>query len=97
MRVMLKITIPTEAANRAIKDGSFAKVLEATIAKWKPEAAYFVTDKGRRCAMLFFDMRDTSDLPVIAEPLFIGFNAEIEMQPAMNLEDLRKGLAAAAA
>ena len=96
MRVMLKVTIPTEAANRAIKDGSFAKVMEATIAKWKPEAAYFATDKGRRCAMLFLDMRDASDLPVIAEPLFMGFNAEIEVQPAMNLEDLKKGLAAAA-
>jgi hypothetical protein len=96
MRVMLKITIPTETANRAINDGSFAKVMEATIAKWKPEAAYFVTDKGRRCAVMVFDMQAASDLPVIAEPLFVGLNAEIEVQPAMNLEDLKKGLAAAA-
>jgi hypothetical protein len=96
MRMMLKITLPTETANRAIKDGSFAKVMETTISKLKPEAAYFATDGGRRCAMMFFDMHVSSDLPVIAEPLFVGLNAEIEVQPAMNLEDLKKGLAAAA-
>jgi hypothetical protein len=96
MRMMLKITMPTEAANRAMKDGSFSKVMDATMSKFKPEAAYFVTDKGRRCAIMFFDMQAASDLPVIAEPLFIGLNAEIEIQPAMNLDDLKKGLGAAA-
>jgi hypothetical protein len=95
MRMMLKITMPTEAANRAIKDGS-SKVMEATMSKFKPEAAYFVTDKGQRCAIMFFDMQASSDLPVIAEPLFISLNAEIEVQPAMNLDDLKKGLGAAA-
>ena len=60
MRMLLKATIPTELGNRAIKDGSFAKVMEATMAKLKPEAAYFVAERGRRCALFFFDMRDGS-------------------------------------
>ena len=63
MRMLLKATIPTELGNRAIKDGSFAKVMEATVAKLKPEAAYFVAERGRRCALFFFDMRDASDIP----------------------------------
>jgi hypothetical protein len=46
MRMLLKATIPTELGNRAIKDGSFAKVMEATMAKLKPEAAYFVAERG---------------------------------------------------
>jgi hypothetical protein len=29
---------------------------------------------------------------VIAEPLFVAFNAKVEFHPAMNLEDLRKAL-----
>jgi hypothetical protein len=95
MRVMMKITLPTETANQAITDGSFSKVMEATISKWNPEAIYFVTDKGRRCAIMFFDMADSADLPVVAEPLFMALNAEIEVQPAMNLEDLNRGLGAA--
>ena len=96
MRMLLKATIPTELGNRAIKDGSFAKVMEATMAKLKPEAAYFVAERGRRCALFFFDMRDASDIPGIAEPLFVGLHAEIELIPVMNADDLKKGLGAVA-
>jgi hypothetical protein len=45
--------------------------------------------------MMFFDMKDTSDIPVIAEPLFAALHAEVELIPVMNLEELQKGLAAA--
>ena len=96
MRMLLKATIPTELGNRAIKDGYFAKVMEATVAKLKPEAAYFVAERGRRCALFFFDMRDASDIPAIAEPLFVGLHAEIEFIPVMNADDLKKGLGAVA-
>ena len=96
MRMLLKATIPTELGNRAIKDGSFAKLMEATMAKLKPEAAYFVAERGRRCALFFFDMRDASDIPGIAEPLFVGLHGEIEFIPVMNADDLKKGLGAVA-
>jgi hypothetical protein len=93
MRMMLKVTFPTEAANRAFNDGSFQKIMEDTMTRLKPEATYFVADKGCRCAMLFFDMRDASDIPAIAEPLFMSFNAAVELVPVMNGDDLKKGLA----
>jgi hypothetical protein len=95
MRTMLRITIPVEAGNRAIKDGTLQKVLEATAARLKPEAAYFVADTGIRSAMFFFDMKDSSEVPEIAERLFIGLEAKCEFFPAMNGDDLKKGLAAA--
>jgi len=95
MRMMLKVTIPTDVGNRAIKDGSLPKLLEDTMGKLKPEAAYFVADNGLRCAMIFFDMRDASDIPVIAEPLFMGLSAELELVPVMDADDLKKGLNAA--
>ncbi len=50
MRMLLKIKIPTEQGNRAIKDGSLGKILEATVSKLKAEAAYFIADDGCRCA-----------------------------------------------
>jgi hypothetical protein len=92
MRMMLKILIPTETGNHAIKDSSLHKLFETTMSKIKPEAAYFVAERGRRCAMMFFDMNDASDIPGIAEPLFAGLNAKIQLLPAMNAEDLKKGL-----
>jgi hypothetical protein len=92
MRMMLKIVIPTETGNQAIKDGSLHKIFETTMSKIKPEAAYFIAERGQRCAMMFFDMNDASDIPSIAEPLFAGLNAKIQLLPAMNAEDLKKGL-----
>src|SRR5829696_7334445 len=84
MRMMLKVTFPTEVGNRVLQDGSFSRIMEETMSRLKPEAAYFVADRGRRCAMLFFDMRDASDIPAIAEPLFVGLHAEIELLPVMS-------------
>jgi hypothetical protein len=52
MRMMLKIVIPTETGNQAIKDGSLHKIFEATMSKLKPEAAYFVAEHGLRSATM---------------------------------------------
>jgi hypothetical protein len=95
MRMMLKIKIPTLVGNRTIKDGSLPKVIEGAMSKLKAEAAYFVAEGGVRNAMIFFDMRDSSDIPAVVEPLFMGMDAEIELLPVMNADDLRKGLKAA--
>ena len=64
------------------------------IRKLNAEASYFVAQDGLRCALIFFDMKESSELPAIAEPLFKGLNAEIEVIPAMNADDLKKGLGA---
>jgi hypothetical protein len=95
MRTMLKITIPVEAGNNAIKNGTLGKIMETTMAKLKPEASYFVADAGIRCAMLFFDLKESSEIPAISEPLFVQLEAKVEFYPAMNGADLQKGLAAA--
>ena len=89
MRMMLKIVIPTETGNQAIKDG---KIFETTMSKLKPEAAYFFPEHGLRSAMMIFDMKDASEIPAIAEPLFAGLNARLQLQPVMNADDLKKGL-----
>jgi len=93
VRIMLRVTIPVEQGNKAIKDGSLAKTLQAFMDEHKPEAAYFLPYKGMRTALFFFDMRDTTDIPRIAETMFIGLNAAIGMIPVMNADDLKAGLA----
>jgi hypothetical protein len=57
--------IPDRYGQWCIKGGAFQQVMEAMTNKLKPEAAYFMANKGCRCAMLFFDMQDASD--VLAE------------------------------
>jgi hypothetical protein len=54
----------------------------------KPEAAYFLEDNGQRTGLIFFEMTETSQIPAIAEPWFLAFNASLTMRPAMNSADL---------
>ena len=92
MRVMARITLPVESANKAIKDGRLPKVIQRATERWKPEATYFTTFDGLRTAYMVFDMPDVSDIPPFAEPFFMEFDASVEIVPAMNGEDLAKGL-----
>ncbi len=50
-------------------------------------------ENGHRSFFAVFDMTDSSQLPVISEPMFQGVKARISFSPCMNLEDLQKGLA----
>ncbi len=97
MRVMIKVTIPVERGNAAVSDGSIGKIMQSVMGALKPEAAYFLPMGGERAALIFCDLQDASQIPAAIEPLFIGLNASIEMTPAMNADDLGKGLAAAEA
>jgi hypothetical protein len=92
MRTLMRFEFPTDASNAAIKDGSFQKVMEATLERLKPEACYFWTQDAHRGGIIVFDMKEPSEMPSIAEPLFMGMNARIEFSPVMNLDDLRAGL-----
>ncbi|MBI2388781.1 MAG: hypothetical protein HYV09_04110 [Deltaproteobacteria bacterium] len=92
MRTMLRIAMDVEAANRAVKSGELKKVLQATLERLKPEAAYFTAIDGKRTAIVVFDLKDPSDMPSIAEPLFMTLGAQIFVSPVMNQEDLMKGL-----
>jgi hypothetical protein len=94
MRTLLRVTIPVDSGNAAFRNGSLQKIIAATVERLKPEAAYFFPDGGARTAMFVFDMKDSSDIVKIAEPLFEGLEASVEFFPVMNAEDLQKGMAA---
>ena len=49
IRMMLKIKIPPESGNRAMKDGSLAKAFQVLNEKLNPEATYFSMEDGMRC------------------------------------------------
>jgi len=91
MRMLLRVSIPVETGNAAAKDGTLGSTVEGILADLKPEAAYFFADdNGNRSGSIVFDMKDTSQIPAIAEPWFLAFNAKVSLRPVMSPQDLAK-------
>lgn len=91
MRMLLRVSIPVESGNAAVKAGTLGKTIEKILRDLKPEAAYFFADdEGRRSGSIVFDMTDTSEIPAVAEPWFLAFNAKVSIRPIMNAADLEK-------
>ena len=90
MRFLLKVNIPVDAGNTAARAGKLGETIQSILADLKPEAVYFTDDNGQRTAFIFLDMQDASQLPAIAEPWFLAFNASVEIHPVMVPDDLMK-------
>ena len=94
MRMLMKVQLPMGDGNRAVQDGTLPDIIRNTLDSIKPEAAYFMTMDGERTMLAVFDLKATSDIPSIAEPLLMGLNASVDLMPCMNAEDLKVGLSA---
>jgi hypothetical protein len=91
MRTLLRVSIPVETGNAAAKAGTLGSTVEKLLADLKPEAAYFFNDdNGNRSGSIVFDLKDSSEIPGIAEPWFLAFNAKVSFRPVMNAQDLAK-------
>ena len=51
MRMPMKVQIPTEEGNDAIKDGSLPQNMASSLDALKAEAAYFIAEDGMRTAL----------------------------------------------
>jgi len=90
VRFLVKVNIPVEAGNAAVKAGKLGSLMQSILADQKPEAVYFTDDNGERTAFLFLEMQSASEIPAIAEPWFLAFAASIEIHPVMVPDDLAK-------
>jgi len=90
MRFLLKVNIPVESGNAAAKSGQLGAKIQSILADLKPEAVYFADDNGQRTAYVFLEMQNASQIPAIAEPWFLAFNASLEIHPVMTPEDLAR-------
>ena len=90
MRVLLKVTMGNEAANALSRSGKLGETMGAILEDLKPEAAYFTEMDGKRTGIIVVNIDDASELPAIAEPLFLALGADVEFHPAMVPEDLMK-------
>ena len=91
MRMLLRVSLPAEGGNAAVKAGTAASTIERILADLKPESAYFfLDDNGQRSCSAVFDLQDESQLAAVAEPWFLAFNAKVSLRPVMNSQDFAK-------
>ena len=90
MRFMLTFRIPMDKGNAWIRQGQVEQTMQSILSDLKPEAAYFGTMDGARGGYLVINMDDASQIPAMAEPLFLGLDAMVEFHPVMTPEDLQK-------
>lgn len=91
MRMMIQLSIPVESGNESVRTGALGPAFQKLLESLKPEAAYFTTlTSGERGGFIVFDMKDTSQIPAVAEPFFLAYNAKVTFMPVMNAQDLAK-------
>jgi hypothetical protein len=89
VRMLMTVSMSTEKANGAIRNGTLGSTIEKILAQVKPEAAYFMaSDAGERTGLIFLDMQESSQIPALAEPWFLAFDAKVTLRPVMNPGDL---------
>jgi 6-phosphofructokinase len=82
------VKFPMEPFNTMVKDGSIAEAMGKIMEAIKPSSAYFIEEDGRRCGILAVECPTASDIPRLAEPWFLTFNATVQLRAAMTVEDL---------
>lgn len=88
MRMLVHLQFPVEPFNSLVRSGTAGAKIQEILESIKPEAVYFTEHHGRRGGTLVVDVKNSSEVPALAEPWFLTFNAEVEFRIAMTPEEL---------
>jgi hypothetical protein len=88
MRFMLTFLISPEKGHALAREGNLRPTVQAIVEQINPEAAYFTPIEGARGGYLVVNLDDASQIAAMAEPLFLGLDATVEIHPVMKGEDL---------
>jgi hypothetical protein len=90
MKMLLTVEMPHEPFNSLVRSGEIGGVIGRILESIKPEATYFTEQDGKRCAILVVNVQTPSDVPALAEPFFLNFEADCKFRILMSPEDLQK-------
>ena len=89
MRYIVQIDIPHNRFNELVRKGQAGQKLMNILEETKPEHIWFSERDGTRGAFAVYNLDKASDIPKIAEPWFLTFDAETRFRVAMTPEDLK--------
>ena len=90
MRMLMTVKLPNTEFNAAVRYGSASKTMNRILEVCAAEAVYFTETQGQRTVLLFVNVEEPSQIPRLAEPWFLSFNAAVEFKVAMTPDDIRK-------
>ncbi|MCI0453361.1 MAG: panthothenate synthetase [Candidatus Dadabacteria bacterium] len=90
MRMLLNVVLPHEPFNAAVRNGTAGATIRRILEAIKPEAVYFTEQNGHRGATLIVNVNKPSEIPALAEPWFLNFNADCQLRIVMSPEDLEQ-------
>ncbi len=88
MRMIVDVNFPIEPFNTLVRNGTVGQKIQQILGDIKPEAVYFSERNGKRGGIFIVDIAEPSQVPSIAEPFFLTFDASVEFRIAMTPEDL---------
>jgi hypothetical protein len=88
MRMLMMVRLPHETFNAAVRDGSAGPKTSAILDEIKPEAVYFTEMDGLRTVVLIVEIAGSFEIPGMAEPWFLSFNADVEFHILMGRQEL---------
>ena len=90
MKMLLSVAIPHEPFNSLVRSGKAGEVIRHILESIRPEVAYFTEQDGTRGGIFVVDVKNPSDVPALAEPFFLNFQADCKFRILMSPEDLQK-------
>ena len=91
MKILFKISFPVERFNELARKGTAGQKLASILEATKPESIYFTGGQSGRGVVAVYDFADGSQVPAVAEPWFLTFDAHIEYSVAISGQEMEKG------
>jgi hypothetical protein len=88
--MLVNIILPIEPFNSLVRSGKAGEILGRIIEDIQPESIYFSEQEGCRGAIMVVEIKEASEIPAVAEPWFLNFEASCEFRIAMTPDDLMK-------
>ncbi|MGZ4903705.1 MAG: hypothetical protein ACXV5I_02700 [Halobacteriota archaeon] len=82
--------MPVETANASLMDGTLVTKLMKYVNDVKPEHVFFTVSHGQRTTYFIVDVPSEDKLPAVLEPLWLDWNSDVSVRPAMTLSDYEK-------
>jgi hypothetical protein len=64
--------------------------METILSEVRPETVYFGVENGQRTLFCVVNVEHSHELPRIAEPFWLGVQANVDFIPVMNQEEFKK-------